>query len=135
MWIILYYGLDRLILPGKRAPSRWLAFLSTKKRREILAQPRGARLLNALTQLGPLFIKFGQLLSVRQDILPADISNTLVTLQDQVAPFSSKLAMATIETIYKQPIDTLFKAFNPNPIASASIAQVHEATLHRALGT
>ncbi len=92
--------------------------------------PRGKRLTCALQKAGPLFIKFGQILSTRQDILPKDIIDYLVTLQDQVPPFSSKIAMQLIKKELNTDISTVFSEIDNIPLASASIAQVHAASLH-----
>jgi ubiquinone biosynthesis protein len=89
----------------------------------------GVRLREALEELGPIYVKFGQLLSTRRDLLPDDIADELCKLQDRVPPFSSDLAIAIIEKSLNKPIDQLFHQFNPVPLASASVAQVHAATL------
>jgi ubiquinone biosynthesis protein len=90
---------------------------------------RGERLRLALEELGPIFIKFGQALSTRRDLIPVDIADELAELQDRVPPFSSELAVATIEAAFGAKLDTLFATFDRNPLAAASIAQVHAATL------
>lgn len=90
---------------------------------------RGARIRLALTDLGPIFIKFGQMLSTRRDLLPQDIADELALLQDQVPPFESKIAIAQIERALGSSIGELFKAFDEKSLASASIAQVHAAQL------
>jgi ubiquinone biosynthesis protein len=92
-------------------------------------QPRGVRLRLALESLGPVFIKFGQMLSTRRDLLPDDIANELKRLQDNVPPFSGPQAQLIIEKSLGKPVAELFAAFNVEPLASASVAQVHEATL------
>jgi ubiquinone biosynthesis protein len=92
--------------------------------------PRGVRLRQALETLGPIFVKFGQVLSTRRDLLPLDIADELAKLQDQVPPFPSALAVAEIERALGRPIHELFDSFEQEPVASASIAQVHLATLH-----
>ncbi|MCC6608991.1 MAG: ubiquinone biosynthesis regulatory protein kinase UbiB [Burkholderiales bacterium] len=94
-----------------------------------LGEPRAVRLRLALETLGPIFVKFGQVLSTRRDLLPPDIAEELAKLQDQVPPFASEQAIAEIERAFKRKIDAVFGAFDPAPIASASIAQVHLATL------
>src|SRR3954466_269202 len=94
------------------------------------AEPRGRRRRQALEQLGPIFVKFGQVLSTRRDLLPLDIADELAKLQDQVPPFASELAVAEIEKSLGNSIDKLFSSFERAPVASASIAQVHLATLH-----
>ncbi|MDE2150441.1 MAG: ubiquinone biosynthesis regulatory protein kinase UbiB [Gammaproteobacteria bacterium] len=93
-------------------------------------RPRGERLRLALEELGPVFIKFGQALSTRPDILPADIADELAKLQDRVPPFPGDQAVTAIETALGRPIGRLFAQFDPQPLASASIAQVHAARLH-----
>ena len=93
-------------------------------------EPRGQRLREALETLGPIYVKFGQVLSTRRDLLPLDIADELAKLQDRVPPFPSELAVAEIERSLHQPLDRLFATFEKNPVASASIAQVHLATLH-----
>lgn len=90
----------------------------------------GERLQLAFTALGPIFIKFGQLLATRRDMLPDEWIDALAQLQDQVKPFSSDAAMKRLEAELGQPIGTVFKRFNAKPMASASIAQVHSGELH-----
>jgi len=91
---------------------------------------RGQRLREALETLGPIFVKFGQILSTRRDLVPLDIADELARLQDQVPPFPSELAVAEVERSLGQPISKLFADFQTTPIASASIAQVHLGRLH-----
>jgi len=90
---------------------------------------RGQRIRLALESLGPVFIKFGQVLSTRRDLLPEDIADELAKLQDDVPPFSNELSREIIEKALQLPIDEVFKSFDSTPIASASIAQVHFAVL------
>jgi ubiquinone biosynthesis protein len=90
---------------------------------------RGERLRLALEELGPTFVKFGQALSTRRDLLPVDIADELALLQDQVPPFDSDIAVATIEAAFGQPLAQIFASFERAPLAAASIAQVHAATL------
>jgi len=90
---------------------------------------RGARLRRALETLGPIFVKFGQVLSTRRDLLPLDIADELAKLQDQVPPFPFRLAAAEIESSLGKPLNVLFEKFEEQPIASASVAQVHVARL------
>tara|TARA_R100000900_G_scaffold127863_3_gene103315 strand:- start:181344 stop:182996 length:1653 start_codon:yes stop_codon:yes gene_type:complete len=92
--------------------------------------PRGERLRQALEDLGPVFIKFGQLLSTRRDLLPPDIADSLAHLQDRVAPFDESRAAALIETALEAPLAQVFAEFENRPLASASVAQVHGAVLH-----
>ena len=106
--------------------------------RPLLARPRpgaaqlsrGARLRMAMTELGPIFVKAGQVLSTRRDLVPADIADELSLLQDQVPPFAGSQARAIVERELRAPIDRLYARFDEQPLASASIAQVHAATLH-----
>ncbi|HXA93067.1 MAG TPA: ubiquinone biosynthesis regulatory protein kinase UbiB, partial [Steroidobacteraceae bacterium] len=90
---------------------------------------RGARLRLALTELGPIFVKFGQAVSTRRDLLPADIADELAKLQDRVPPFPAATARASIERAYGRSIETVFAGFDDAPLAAASIAQVHAARL------
>ena len=90
---------------------------------------RGDRLRLALEELGPVFVKFGQILSPRRDLLPDDMAESLRRLQDNVPPFSSDTARAIIEDSLGQPVDVLFAEFSRDPMASASVAQVHAATM------
>jgi ubiquinone biosynthesis protein len=128
--VALRYRLDGL-LEGTRL-SRLLRLMKPfvpAVRGETAALARGARLRLALQDLGPIFVKFGQVLSTRRDLLPADIAEELALLQDQVAPFPGAIARAQIEQALGQPIEALYASFDPVPLASASIAQVHAATL------
>jgi ubiquinone biosynthesis protein len=128
VWIVLRYGLDELVLSSFQKP--WLRVVTrvlTVGRN--LSEPRGQRLREALERLGPIFVKFGQVLSTRRDLLPLDIADELAKLQDRVPPFSSDVAIATIERALRKPITEIFVSFERTPVASASIAQVHFAVL------
>jgi ubiquinone biosynthesis protein len=128
VWVVLRYGLDELVLTSFEKP--WLHLLArivSIGRR--LDAPRGQRLREALERLGPIFVKFGQVLSTRRDLLPIDIADELAKLQDQVPPFASELAVATIERALRRPLNEIFVSFDQIPVASASIAQVHFAVV------
>ena len=118
----LRFGLHEFIPPGR--VRRLMALAGGTH-----SGARGARLRGALEALGPIFVKFGQVLSTRRDLLPQDIADELAKLQDQVPPFSSDLAAAEIERSLGRPISTVFSSFERDPVASASIAQVHLAVL------
>jgi ubiquinone biosynthesis protein len=122
------FGLDEFLLGHERV--RVLRVLVRRLsfwRR--LEQPRAVRLRLALENLGPIFVKFGQVLSTRRDLLPADIADELAKLQDRVPPFDSEIVVATLERVYGKPLREVFATFNLTPIASASVAQVHLAQL------
>ncbi len=128
VWVALRYGLDELVLTSFQKPwLRALARIVSVGRK--LDAPRGQRLREALERLGPIFVKFGQVLSTRRDLLPPDIADELAWLQDRVPPFPSKVAIATIERAFRRPVGDIFEEFDETPVASASIAQVHFATL------
>ncbi len=128
VWVVLRYGLDELVLSSFRHPFLRLLTRIVSVGRN-LNSPRGERLREALERLGPIFVKFGQVLSTRRDLLPPDIADELARLQDRVPPFDSAIAVATIERAFGKPLDSVFSHFEQKPVASASIAQVHFATL------
>jgi len=111
------------------APLRWLMRMAPWRLFPSHGRSRGERLRLALEELGPVFVKFGQMLSTRRDLLPDDIANELQRLQDQVPPFPGEQATQLIEKALGQPVSQLFATFNTTPMASASVAQVHSATL------
>jgi ubiquinone biosynthesis protein len=94
-----------------------------------LSAPRAVRLRRALEALGPMFVKFGQVLSTRRDLLPPDIADELARLQDRVPPFPPKQVIATLTRVYGRPLENVFGSFDRDPVASASVAQVHLARL------
>jgi ubiquinone biosynthesis protein len=128
VFIVLRYGLDELVLTSFQKP--WLRVLArlVSVGRDLKA-PRGQRIREALERLGPIFVKFGQVLSTRRDLLPIDIADELAQLQDNVPPFPSAVAVATIERAFGRKVDDIFVHFDRQPVASASIAQVHFAVL------
>ncbi len=128
--VLIRYRLDDL-LDGTPA-ERWLKLARPfvpRASREVAAQSRGARLRLALQELGPIFVKFGQILSTRRDLMPPDIAIELSLLQDRVAPFDGHAARAIVEASLGQDIREAFEHFETTPLASASIAQVHAARL------
>ena len=125
----LHFGLDEFFLGHERVRGlRGLLHTIFFWRR--YPQPRAVRLRLALEALGPIFVKFGQILSTRRDMLPADIADELAKLQDQVPPCPPEIALAAIQRAYGKPAAEVFATFNATAIASASVAQVHFAELH-----
>ncbi len=134
LWVMLRNGLDELVLTSFKKP--WLLRLArmlTLGRK--LDAPRGQRIRQTLESLGPIFVKFGQVLSTRRDLLPVDIADELAMLQDRVPPFPSEVAIGIIERAFGKSVDDIFVSFEREPVASASIAQVHFAVLKDRQGT
>jgi ubiquinone biosynthesis protein len=126
--VSLKYGLDQMILSNE--PTGRLAWLGRLTRfRRTYSEPSGVRLRQALESLGPIFVKFGQMLSTRRDLLPPAIAEELARLQDRVPPFTTAEALEQLQTAYGKPVDDVFTRFVREPVASASIAQVHFAEL------
>ncbi len=127
--VMVKHGLDEFLAPtplSKFAPLFKLFALSRgNKNRQV----RGERLNQALTELGPIFIKLGQMLSTRRDLLPNDLADSLAKLQDKVEPFATSIAIDTVEDQLGRPLDEIFQSFDRNPLATASVAQVHSARL------
>lgn len=128
VFIVLRYGLDELVLNSFPRPGLRLLARIVSVGRDLSA-PRGQRLREALESLGPIFVKFGQVLSTRRDLLPPDIADELAHLQDRVPPFASHEAVTIIERAFGRPLNEVFVDFTHTPVASASIAQVHFAVI------
>lgn len=128
LFLSLRFGLDRIVLDadasGRLARLWWVFFFWRR-----FDETRAVRLRRALESLGPIFVKFGQMLSTRRDLLPPDIADELALLQDRVPPFPAELAVQELETFYGRPVDQVFVRFEREPHASASVAQVHFAEL------
>jgi ubiquinone biosynthesis protein len=126
--VSLRFGLDQMVLdadPTGRLLRVWHAVFFWRRP----SAPRGERLRQALESLGPIFVKFGQMLSTRRDLLPPDLADELALLQDRVPPFPSEQALKVLEDFYGKPVDEVFINFVRTPVASASVAQVHFAEL------
>jgi len=130
-WVLMRHGLDEFILAAHLfRPIRFLRFLSPHYLANLgKRRPRGERIRRALEDLGPIYVKFGQILSTRRDLLPDDIAEELAKLRDQVPPFPGEKAQTLIEDALGDRVENLFAEFDQRPLASASIAQVHAATL------
>jgi ubiquinone biosynthesis protein len=128
--VLLKHRLDALLVDSAFGKWLWLLRPFVLVAGEEAGFPRGKRLRLALQELGPIFVKFGQVLSTRRDLLPPDVADELALLRDQVAPFDGQVARESVERSLNRPIGDLFASFDETPLASASIAQVHGATLH-----
>jgi ubiquinone biosynthesis protein len=126
--VLMKYGLDDIIKETHLLRPLRFVFYFLPGRRDSSA-PIGERIRLALEELGPIFIKFGQALSTRRDLVPADIADELAKLQDAVPPFPAEQAVAIIDAAYGKSVDTVFERFDMEPLAAASIAQVHTAKL------
>jgi ubiquinone biosynthesis protein len=130
-FVLAHHGLDQIILATHLfRPVRFLYYLAPWNWLPRRQEPRAVRIRKALEELGPIYVKFGQILSTRQDLLPDDIALELAHLQDRVPPFPGSYAKAIIEAAEGKPVNEVFLEFDETPLASASIAQVHAARLH-----
>jgi len=128
--ILLRHGLDELILTTHLfRPVRFLMYLLPWNWFRKIREPRAVRLRMVLEELGPIYVKFGQLLSTRRDMLPEDIAREFALLQDAVPPFPGHRAKQIIEAAFERPVEEIFRDFDETPLASASIAQVHTGRL------
>jgi len=126
--VLVKYGLvDVIKQTHLLRPLRFLFYLAPRRRDS--SAPLGERIRLALEELGPIFVKFGQAVSTRRDLLPREIADELAKLQDAVPPFPAQQAIAIIDAAYGESVDVVFKRFDVEPLAAASIAQVHSAQL------
>jgi len=126
--VLVKYGLDDFITETHLLrPLRFFFYLAPRRRDS--SAPRGERIRLALEELGPIFVKFGQAISTRRDLLPTDVADELAKLQDAVPPFPAEQAIEIINGAYGEPVENVFERFDTEPLAAASIAQVHTAKL------
>jgi ubiquinone biosynthesis protein len=126
--VLVRHGLDDIITATHfMRPLRYVFKLFP--RAKDVSEPLGKRIRMALIELGPIFVKFGQAVSTRRDLLPPDIADELAMLQDRVPPFPAEEAIAILDSAYGQSVDDIFSRFDKEPFAAASIAQVHTAAL------
>ena len=124
------YGLAELFVPLAKKGWQRRLLAALPQSRDSSAEPLPVRLRLALESLGPVFVKFGQVLSTRPDLIPHDYAVELAKLQDKVPPFDADLSRRQIEKAFGKPIAELYAEFETQPVASASVAQVHKARLH-----
>ena len=127
--VLVRHGLDEIITATHiLRPLRFFFYLFPRRRDRTA--PLGERIRLALEELGPIFVKFGQAVSTRRDLLPRDIADELAKLQDRVPPFPAEEAVAILDEAYGKSVDEVFARFDFEPFAAASIAQIHTAALH-----
>lgn len=127
--VLVRHGLDEIITTTHiLRPLRFFFYLLPRKIDR--SAPLGERIRLALVELGPIFVKFGQAVSTRRDLLPRDVADELAKLQDRVPPFPAEEAVAILNSAYGKSVDEVFARFDYEPFAAASIAQVHTAALH-----
>jgi ubiquinone biosynthesis protein len=126
--VLMKYGLDEFVKETHLLRPLRFFFYMLPRRRDTSA-PLGERIRLALEELGPIFVKFGQAISTRRDLLPPDIADELAKLQDEVPPFPAEQAIEILNAAYGKPVDDVFERFDVEPFAAASIAQVHTAQL------
>ena len=129
-WVLMRHGLVEVVVGAHIfRPLRFIVYFNPFYWLRDRSIGRGERIRRTLEDLGPIFVKFGQMLSTRRDLLPPDIADELAKLQDRVPPFPGAQARAAVEAALKKPVSNLFREFDETPLASASIAQVHAAVL------
>ena len=122
-WVLVFHGLDEIVLKTHLfRPVRFLAVFSPHYWLRSNPAPRGVRIRRALEDLGPIYVKFGQALSTRKDLLPDDIADELVKLQDKVPPFPNAVARAIIEKELGMSVAEAFAEFDPDPLLLQSVS-------------
>ncbi len=128
--VLISHGLDEIIFATHLLrPVRFIFYILPWNWFNKNKEKRAVRIRLMLEELGPIYVKLGQILSTRRDLIPKDIADEFAKLQDNVAPFSGKIAREIIEDAYGRNINDIFSKFDETPLASASVAQVHSATL------